>query len=319
MKKTEAMLISASIWAAVVVNAPEATGADLELGIKTGVRIDRLDWNIAANLAGTNPNILSELTWEDLEIFQVGIDGRLITGKNRRAGFYLRGHINYGWILDGQGHDSDFLDDNRTNEFSRSTFVTSDDDVFDASIGAGVQWRFWRQLLSLALLSGFAHHEQNLRMTDGVQIIDRISHSPELGPFPEWLQLNSTYAARWWGPWAGVDVELRPHPRFSALGTLEYHWGNYRADADWNLRNDFAHPVSFRHEADNASGIVVTFAGRYLFARNWALELTLGYQQWKAKNGIDLTFFADGATGATKLNEVNWESHAATAGVSYIF
>jgi hypothetical protein len=323
MKTTETLLVTASIWAAIIVSAPEVAGAyktdTLELGINTGVRKDRLDWTIAGNLAGSNPNILSELTWDDLDIFQVGVGGRLITGIDRHAGFYLRGHVNYGWILDGHGRDSDYRRDNRNDEFSRSSFATSDDDVFDASIGAGVQWRYRQQRVLLALLGGLSYHEQNLRMTDGVQIVDRISPSPELGPFPEWLQLNSTYAAQWLGPWAGLDVELHLPPRCSVLGSLEYHWASYRAKADWNLRPEFAHPVSFRHEADTAAAIVVTVAGRYLFTRNWALDLTLAYQRWRAKNGIDLTFFADGGTGATKLNEVNWRSHAATAGVSYIF
>jgi hypothetical protein len=310
MTRTEVVVAAASIWAAVFVGAPEATGADLELGINAGVRLDRLDWTIAGNLAGSNPNILSELTWKDLEIFQVGVDGRLITGKNRRAGFYLRGHLDYGWILDGHGQDSDYAGDHRTDEFSRSVFSSRDDDVFDASIGAGVQWRFQQRRVLLALLGGLSYHEQNLRMTDGVQIISA------LGPFP---QLNSTYAAQWWGPWVGVDLEFRPHPRFSVLGTLEYHLASYRADADWNLRSDFAHPVSFRHEADEADGMVITVAGRYLVARHWILDLTLGYQRWQAKNGLDWTFLADGRTGVTRLNEVNWRSHAATAGISYVF
>ncbi|UCG08955.1 MAG: hypothetical protein JSV83_10030, partial [Desulfobacterales bacterium] len=42
-----------------------------EVAVGNGYRRDELDWNIAGNINGNNPNILSELTWEDLEIYQL--------------------------------------------------------------------------------------------------------------------------------------------------------------------------------------------------------------------------------------------------------
>ena len=39
---------------------------ETEFVFSAGYRKDELDWNIAGNINGNNPNILSELTWEDL-------------------------------------------------------------------------------------------------------------------------------------------------------------------------------------------------------------------------------------------------------------
>ena len=61
----------------------------------TGFRQDSLDWSIAGDTSGNNPNILSELTWTDLEIFQIegGIERRF------RRNFILGGMLAYGLIL----------------------------------------------------------------------------------------------------------------------------------------------------------------------------------------------------------------------------
>ena len=43
-----------------------------------GYRRDDLDWNIAGDSNGNNPNILSELTWDDIESYQVKFQGSLV-------------------------------------------------------------------------------------------------------------------------------------------------------------------------------------------------------------------------------------------------
>ncbi|MGD8383733.1 MAG: hypothetical protein PVJ11_16445, partial [Syntrophobacterales bacterium] len=53
---------------------------EVEIGLSAGYREDEFDWNIAGNSSGNNPNILSELTWEDLQIFQVGVRAKTVIG-----------------------------------------------------------------------------------------------------------------------------------------------------------------------------------------------------------------------------------------------
>ena len=89
----------------------------------------------------------------------------------------------------------------------------------------------------------------------------------------------------------------------------------YEAKANWNLRGDLAHPVSFEHEADG-DGWVLTGGYSWHFTSRWALDLQGKYQEWSTDPGIDRVFGANGSTLTTVLNEVNWNSFSATIGVS---
>jgi len=283
----------------------------LEFDLHGGYRLDQLDWNIDGNLGGQYVNVLSELDWKDLEIWQVGVTGKLAVGNDTAEYLtYIRGSLDYGWIMDGTVRDSDYHANNRTMEISRSESKTGDDNVLDGSIGLGFEKRYWQNRCTLGWLGGYSYHEQNLRLTDGVQLFP--AYAPILG-------LDSTYESKWYGPFAGIDLELRPLPQFSLLGTIEYHWSYYKGRANWNLRTDFAHPVSFRHEAKHAGGIVGTLRGRYFFNNAWAMDLTLDYTDFSAEDGINQAFLSDGNTAASRLNEVNWKSYSTTFGVAYRF
>jgi hypothetical protein len=329
MKKAE-ICLSAVLLITVAFGKPEPARADidsLEVVIDAGLRQDRLHWNIAgiSPLTFEPVDIMSELSWKEMEIYQTGGSARLVMGSS--AVEYLtiiKGYFNYGWISEGSGRDSDYSGSNRTLEFSRSVSSTENGNVLDASIGLGFLQRFHQNRYSVALLGGYSFHEQNLKLTDGIQVISNdslVSPDANFGPVPlgPFRNLDSTYDATWRGPWFGLDFEARPTEAFSLSGSAEYHWAVFRAEADWNLRRDFAHPVSFRHYADHADGLVLSVAGSYLLAANWALKLTLGYQRWQARNGLDRTFFADGSIGDTRLNEVKWQSSSGNAGISYIF
>ena len=277
-----------------------------------GYRVDDLDWSIAGNINGNNPNVLSELTWDDVESYQVGFHGNIVW-PNVIA---LRGYAKYGWIFDGDNQDSDYLGDNRTLEFSRSNNSTDDDDVWDVSLAIGYPFRFGQTILgTFTPLLGYSYHEQNLNITDGNQTI------PPLGPFPG---LDSSYETEWYGPWIGFDLRFKAHEittfahRFETYFYYEYHWADYNADANWNLRDDFAHPKSFEHDADG-NGWKIGAGFNLWLHRNWALNFNCDYQEWSTDSGTDRVFFSDGRVAVTKLNEVNWTSYALSLGVSLRF
>lgn len=277
-----------------------------------GYRKDDLDWNIAGNINGNNPNILSELTWDDLESYQVKIQGNLVW-PNIIA---FRGSGGYGWIFDGDNQDSDFLGDNRTIEFSRSNNSSDDGHVWDASVAIGYPFRFGQKVLgTLTPLVGYSHHEQHLKITDGNQTI------PDLGPFPG---LDSSYDSEWKGPWIGVDLRFEAREiktfahRLEPYFTYEYHWADYHAEADWNLREAFARPKSFEHDADG-NGHIIGAGLNIRVHRHLALNFNFDYQDWSTDEGTDRVFFADGTTAITQLNEVNWTSYALSLGLSLRF
>lgn len=289
----------------------------LELGLQGGYRQDSLDWNIAGNV-----DVLSELEWTELEIYQLQLTMGLLTKPilpgARLAG---RGLLGVGSIVAGDNRDSDYAGNQRSLEFSRSNNDAGDGRVYDLSLALGLQLEP-RPGLQLTPLLGLSYHEQQLVLRDGVQTLSQpqlVAHAsfspPALGPLPG---LDSSYDARWYGPWIGCDLSYQLSPRWRLSGTAELHWGEMKAQADWNLRTDFAHPVSFRQIAD-AYGLVLGVAGHYALDERWALRLGANYSDWWTNPGLDRIYFADGRVGNTRLNQVNWSSFALLAGVQYRF
>jgi len=298
--------------------------AAFDLGL--GYRVDKLDWSIAGDTRGANPNILSELTWRDLQIVQLSLGGLLEVSNDTPSNWsrIIKGHFAFGQSFSGDNRDSDYNGDNRTLEWSRST-ADAEARTFDLSAAFGVKYQFGDSGFSLTPLVGYSYNRQDLHDTNGTQVIsnqDIVTSlfgphavAAALGPFPG---LDSTYNARWNGPWFGLDAGYAFSKRFHLTSSFEYHLAHYLGTADWNLRTDFDHPLSFEQKA-NGNGILYNLAAEYEFSRNWSFLLSGNYQAWKTDHGSDRTFLVAGGTGITRLNAVNWESYALMTGISYRF
>ena len=120
---------------------------ETDIVFSAGYRKDDLDWNIGGYLLPDHyVNVLSELTWDDLESYQVKFQGSLIF-PNIIA---LRAIADYGWIFDGDNQDSDYAGNDRTREFSRSNSNSDDDDVWDVSLAIGYPFRTGRKEIGRA-------------------------------------------------------------------------------------------------------------------------------------------------------------------------
>ncbi len=317
-------MVAVALTGGSAVSTPwveEAGAASLQefvLGLDAGYRQDDFRWSIAGDV-----DVLSELEWRDLEIFQLQGTGKLILAwAELPSQVCFRSALGYGLIFDGKNRDSDYAGNNRTLEFSRSESRSDEGNVFDASIGSGLQFPARGDALIFAALVGYSYHEQNLTITNGVQTVsvpatfsDFVIVPAPLGPL---TGLDSEYEARWRGPWVGLDLALRPLPSVTVDAGFEFHWAEYRAEGNWNLRSDLAHPRSFEHRADG-HGKVAFLAGSYNSNERLAVTLRFAYQDWSTDPGTSKTFFADGSTGKTRLNEVEWESYAASLGLIYRF
>ena len=102
---------------------------------------------------------------------------------------------------------------------------------------------------------------------------------------------------------------------------FEYHLADYYAEANWNLRSDWAHPKSFEHFNNGMAGqgILGRLDLRYQFSRKWSGTFLTEFQTWNIEDGTDRTFKATGGTTDTALNEVNWQSFTTRLGVLYAF
>ena len=91
-------------------------------------RQDRFTWH-KAELGGV-PNILSELKWENLRIY--AIKGVLRHDTGRRT--FLEATGSFGWIYSGTNQDSDYDQNDRQGEFSRTYANAGDGRVLDGSL-----------------------------------------------------------------------------------------------------------------------------------------------------------------------------------------
>ena len=301
------------LWLYLGLLAAQAAFAEEELvsrfGVGVGYRADKLDWNIAGDLSGANPNVLSELTWSGLGAYMLDLDARFLVYDR----FYFRGRYGTGAIVKGRNQDSDYLGDDRSQEFSRTNNDADAGRITQYSLAAGYQLSPNGGRTKIIPQVGYAQLDQDLRMRNGFQTLDPLGLFGGVGPFSG---LDSKYDAEWKGPFVGVELEHQADPRLTLYGSAQYHQVDYRGTGDFNLRQDLAHPVSFLHEAD-ASGVTLSLGGRYALTERLRLNGRFDYQRWRADPGLDHTFFADGSTASTRLNEVNSDSRGVFLGVEY--
>ncbi len=282
---------------------------EMDIYLDVGYRQDSLQWTIADR--DNNPNILSELKWDNLDIALIEAGSRLTLPSR----WVIDGRFAYGTIVDGKNQDSDYNGNDRTQEFSRSNNLADDGNTLDASLALGYRFpvfpaRHGKPWWSITPEVGFSYHVQNLKIRRGYQTI------PATGYFGG---LDSSYDASWYGPWAGVDSEVNISDWVSLNASFEYHYAYYNATANWNLRTDFQHPKSFEHEAEG-TGIVASAGGQIRINPKLRLQFSVDYQNWKAnQKGIDTTYFSSGTVSETRLNEVNWDSLGANIGLRYAF
>jgi hypothetical protein len=301
-------VVTRSILAAtaLLVASADATAWESGLELFGGYRQDDLSWSIAD--PSGSPDVLSELSFDDLRIVQLGGELDLRT----RRGFEAEIALRIGEILDGDNRDSDY--DVSGQEYSRSENTVEDDDVWDGSVGIGwgIDWTDPRTGRSARFIPmvGYSVHQQNLRITDGNQTI---SESPSVQPLGPFDGLNSTYEAEWRGPWIGLHGLYEATPRWSAEIDVEFHWADFEAVADWNLRADLAHPKSFEQEAEG-QGLRLLLKGVRRLGPRSDFTLRLALENWETDEGTDTIYLADGTAVTTRLNEVEWQSLAIEAG-----
>ncbi|MBE9503146.1 MAG: hypothetical protein IME96_03120 [Proteobacteria bacterium] len=270
--------------------------SDTHLSLALGYRTDKLNWNISAP-----QNQLSELSWNNLQNYQITGGGRTIFNN----GIYMRGYLSYGWIVDGDTQDSDYrLDNSRTVETSRSNSKADGGRTLDALAGFGYPFTFKSEMLKIIPLLGYSSHRQNLTVRDG---------STSIPSYFSLQGLDDTYKAEWTGVWIGVDLLYKVRESLTLVSSLEYHWANYKANRYFNQRADLN---SISQDA-NGGGVVISISGDYALTEKMSIDIKLTYQDWSTDSGINKFFYTDGTTDITRLNEVNWDSQAVMVGIAY--
>ncbi len=222
--------------------------------------------------------------------------------------WFLGADFAYGLAFDGDVQDSDYLGDNRTGEFSRSYSDATESYVMDFGLKVGyalVRGRGKRLSgFYLMPLVGYEHKDLSMKMTNGEQVLSDYGFPVPLGPFSG---LNSKYQGKWSSAWLGARAGFEISAGRRILVEVQHHSASFDGEANWNLRADFSHPVSFRHDAD-ATGNVLLLVWQATDKVGNGWELKLRREEWDSDSGEDTTYFYNGAIAYTQLNEVTSES-----------
>ncbi len=234
----------------------------------------------------------------------------------------------FGSISGGRGTDTDrFLPDTGgVNVFSESTNDISGDVRL---VEADVRYRkktAENQRSPWGFLVGYFHYEDNLKMTNGVQVISGTFNGmtfPPPGPFPG---LNSTFDFSWDALKLGGLYEGRLAKSLLFTGILAvYPYVSYDGEGYWNLRTGTA-PTDFRlqspsfvQKSTSGFGYDATLGFAYRITDQAEFSAGYRYLYLKAKNGMDTAFFADGSIGQANLDWAKVTRQGAYVGFSYKF
>ena len=252
-----------------------------------GDRETKVNWSIAGNLAGTNPNIISELDWRNVKSNQF-----LLGGIWQDGDYFFKVFGEYGRIYDGENQDSDYNLNNRGGEFSRSLNNAGRGYMLDTEISYGKDY-FLLGKLKLSSIIGYSFHRQNLKIYDGKMIIGSANLTG----------LDSLYQANWSGPQLGFALNYKNNRSiFSFNYSLQDI--NFNGYTDWNLRSDLKHPKSMTQKGDG-SGTKISASYERAVSNFSSLSLVGNFYKYKAE-GVH-TFHLASSDSSQKLNQVNWK------------
>lgn len=259
----------------------------------TAITHNNLDWSIAGNIAGESPNILSEVSWRNLKGTAINASLEVPILKS----LYLIGSFSRSEITKGNATDTDYAEDNRTNPVFKAELNSNDGYLANYQLKAGYHFDIGGVKLSPNI--GYVNHTQYLHLTEA-----------------DLPALNSTYKTFWEGFSTGVELH-KYVKKFSLTTALDYHQVNYHAEANWNLIDEFKHPVSFSHIA-KGFGLTTNLKLLYRINKNIAPFINFDLCYWSTGAGIDELYYEDGRIARTRLIDVSRNGYDLGLGLKLI-
>ena len=252
---------------------------NFNISISGGYMVQDVSWSIAGNINGQNPNIYSELRW----INQRGPNGTLLLKYIAFKNVFVSASISQSRINGGYITDTDYENDDWNGQNFHIQLPSSKGKTIN---GYGViGYRLWLGTgFSIDAATGYVHNKQDLYIND--------PNNPEL---------NSKYMNAWKGITLMIDPKYDLSSRSKLYAMLRYSQLKYHAIADWNLVSEFAHPESFRH---NANGYAIELGAGIAYKISSRLEVfgQGNIFRWNTGNGTDRSFLSDGGTHSTQFN-----------------
>ncbi|NML40104.1 omptin family outer membrane protease [Chitinophaga sp. G-6-1-13] len=275
------------------LNANGQSGKKLKYSMQLGYHQEDFRWSIAGNTEGTNPNVYSELIWKNMSAptFSAEIEWNPISR------IVVLSDLHISQIITGKVSDKDYLGDNRThNSYSR---------MFEANKG---------NIQAYDLMIGY-----RLLSSDHFMLTAALGYSIQaqrLWMLKESENLHSTYITNWHGFNFRLATYLPVNKTLGISNRATAEMFRFNARANWNLVDNFQHPLSFEDVA-NGFGIKEDF--RLELQLNSAINLNMGgvYYHACAGKGTDKLFLSNGTVATTQFNGAVRSYFQATTGIRF--
>lgn len=257
----------------------------LAISVYGDQQIEDFQWSIAGNSAGQNPNILSEVIWKNSKSRGIGADVSI----GLCSGIFVKAQYHKSFIYAGTASDKDYAQDNRSNPTYQAELSSNEGSAYRFTAALGYRLKTTSNLL-LMPYAGYTRSRQFLHLK-----------AFEQPAGPGLKALNSTYQTNWTGALAGIDATFLFSQTISASALLNYKQLNYSANANWNLIDAFAHPVSFKHTAKGfETNAAVVF--NIQLSLGIAALIRADYSYAETGTGTDQLFLIDGQQPVSRFN-----------------
>jgi hypothetical protein len=239
--------------------------------------------------------VLSELQWKNTGGICVFFDGEIYVWRN----LFIRADFSNTFITSGTVSDTDFHANDREDIVFHDTFDSGKGRILNYRTSIGYRIRFLKKH-SIRPRVGYGSDLQSLFMLRDYGNVQG--------------NLRSTYQATWNGAFVGLDLVIHATKKLNAQTHTTYHQVKYYAKADWNLIQDFKHPISFEHRA---SGYGLSGGGSlaYSFTKRLSAVVSAMYSYWATGKGTDTLYRTNGDVIVTQLNSVHRTNLTISAGI----
>jgi hypothetical protein len=268
------------------------------VSIQPGYFNESSRWSIAGDSQGKNPNIYSEIRWKNLSGPQIATSAQYNFWKN----FLVKVNIAESFITSGTVTDTDFGADNRKDTLYHDSFDSDKGLITSLIVAIGYNLKI-NEKISITPFVGYGLNAQSLYLLKNFGSVSG--------------NLRSTYKTRWSGITLGFTSKIQLR-RFIIEPQLTYHQTNYTSKANWNLIENFKHPVSFRHKAIGF-GIEPGLKVNFKMGKNFTVFLGGAASYWATGKGSDKLYLADGQVPVTQFNGSVRKGTSVFTGLSYSF
>jgi hypothetical protein len=299
LKLRECALIIVAILSFASSHAQNTATKKFQVKIQPGYFNEDFRWSIGGYNNSVYVNILSEIRWQNLSGPTVEIN----TQYNFWKQLYVGVNFSNSFITSGTVSDTDFGQDNRKDTLYYDSFDSNKGRITAIDITLGYPMVFLKKYLFTPFLGYVVNQQSLFLLHDFGNVVG---------------DLKSNYEVTWQGFTGGIKCKIPLAQKIIVESKLTYNQVNYSSKANWNLIEEFKHPVSFRHSA-KGFGIEPSLSFHYRVKNNIDLFLGGKTSYWTTGTGVDRLFLADGQIAITQFNGSVRKGYAIFIGTTVSF